>query len=565
MEYIIGTIVLILALIIIGYISKKKSYKEIDRLEQWKIDIMNRPVLDEMSKVKQLNMTGQTEVLFERWRAEWDEIVTIDLPDVEEYLFDAEEYIDKYRFKRAKDVQNRIDQKLSKTEAKINKILSELNELVGSEEKNRQEINDLKEAYREARKNLLAHRYSFGKAESQLENLLDEVVQQFDIYEEKTENGNYLEAREEVLMLKGKLDGIVFKMQYIPQLLVDCQSVLPNQISELREGYKEMVLEGYALDHINLLKETEQLETDLEVCMELIEKAEIDEVQETVIRVKESIDLLYDALEKEVHSKASIMKNIGPAANMLEQSHEENDSLKEETKIVQQTYHLNEKELDQSRQMEMRLSDLTDRYHALKYKLEQNTIASSVLDEELVDIKDQLEAIQVEQAAYKEKLQMLRKDEMAAREKIADIRKRMNESIRQVAKSNVPGLPEEYTYLVSDAKEAIGNVVLQLEQKPLDMHAVQKYLELTVLTVDKLIQSTSDLVENVMLAERVIQYGNRYRSRFTSVAAGLKNAEQEFRNYHYKEALELAAAAIEEVEPGALKKIERILKDSDQE
>lgn len=563
MEYIIGIIVLTLGLIILGYISKKKSYKEIDRLEQWKIDIMNRPVLDEMSKVKQLNMTGQTEVLFERWRAEWDEIVTIELPDVEEYLFDAEEYIDKYRFKRAKDVQNRIDQKLSKTEAKINKILSELNELVGSEEKNRQEINDLKEAYREARKNLLAHRYSFGKAEVQLENLLDEVVLQFDIYEEKTENGNYLEAREEVLMIQDKLDRIVFKMENIPQLLVDCQSALPNQISELREGFKEMAQEGYSLDHINLLKETERLETDLEICVELIEKAEIDEVQVTVIQIKESIDMLYDLLEKEVHSKAAIIKNIGPATNMLEQSHEDNYSLKEETKIVQQSYHLNEKELEQSRQIEMRLTNLADRFNALKYKIEQNTIANSILDEELLDIKDQLEAIQAEQAAYKEKLQMLRKDEMAAREKIIDIKKRMNESIRQIAKSNIPGLPEDYTYLVSDAKEAIQNVVIHLDQKPLDMQAVQKYLELTVLTVDKLIQSTTDLVENVMLAERVIQYGNRYRSRFTSVADGLKNAEQEFRNYHYQEALELAAAAIEEVEPGALKKIERILKDKE--
>jgi septation ring formation regulator len=41
----------------------------------------------------------------------------------------------------------------------------------------------------------------------------------------------------------------------------------------------------------------------------------------------------------------------------------------------------------------------------------------------------------------------------------------------------------------------------------------------------------------------------------------LKKAEQEFRGFNYQEALEQAAAAIEEIEPGALKKIEAMLKN----
>lgn len=66
MEYIIGVIVILLCLYLTGYFLKKKHYKEIDRLETWKMDITDRPVLDEMSRVKKLNMTGQTEELFER-------------------------------------------------------------------------------------------------------------------------------------------------------------------------------------------------------------------------------------------------------------------------------------------------------------------------------------------------------------------------------------------------------------------------------------------------------------------------------------------------------------------
>lgn len=563
MGYILGIIVFIIALILAGILSKKKFYKEIDRLEQWKIEMMNRPILEEMSKVKQLNMTGQTEELFERWRSEWDEVVTIDLPDVEEFLFDAEEYIDKYRFKRAKEVQSKIDQKLLKTEGKINKILSELNELVGSEEKNRMEIEELKESYREAKKNLLAHRHQFGKAELRLELLLDEVIVQFGTYEEKTENGNYLEAREVVLVIKDKLDQINDKMEWIPTLLVDCQSALPAQISELKEGFREMLEQGYVLDDIPLSKETERLENELELLKVDIERAEINDVHTKIKEMKENIDLLYDLLEQEVHAKAFIMKSKEPTSQILEVTHQESQELKIETQLVQQTYHLTEHELEQSRQIETRLVEITKRYEVIKYKIDQNETAHSILGEELKEIKDEIETIQTEQKNYKEKLQMLRKDEMVAREKVVALKRKLNETIRLVSKSNIPGLPEEFKYLFEDAKEGIQNVMTRLEQKPLDMQSVHQYLEVAVMTIDKLIQTAEDMIENVHLAERVIQYGNRYKSRYPSVANGLKNAEQEFRNFHYQEALEQAATAIEEVEPGALKKIEAMLAENE--
>ena len=199
-----------------------------DRLEAWKIDLFNRPIMDEMSKVKQLNMTGQTEELFEGWRNQWDDIVTVKLPDLEEMLFDAEEFIDKYRFNKAKGVQQEINNTLQATEKEINKIVEELHELVGSEEKNRTEIEQLKELYRETKKTLLAHRHNFGKSEKFLEAQLDDVTKKFHDFDEKTEHGNYLEARELVLSIHDQLVKIKHNMDLIPQLLIECQSLIPS-------------------------------------------------------------------------------------------------------------------------------------------------------------------------------------------------------------------------------------------------------------------------------------------------------------------------------------------------
>jgi hypothetical protein len=109
MEIAIMILLLVSGGMIYNYAYRKKMYREIDRLEAWKIAIMNRPITDELSKVKQLNMTGETEQLFERWRQQWDDIVATRLPAVEEKLFDVEEFLDKYRYTKAKGVLRDIE------------------------------------------------------------------------------------------------------------------------------------------------------------------------------------------------------------------------------------------------------------------------------------------------------------------------------------------------------------------------------------------------------------------------------------------------------------------------
>jgi septation ring formation regulator len=553
--YIIGLFILLFALFVIGYFIKKKYFKEMDRLEAWKIDLFSRPIPDEMSKVKQLNMTGQTEELFEKWRNQWDDVVTVKLPDLEEMLFDAEEYIDKYKFKKAKEAQRKIANKLQETETQINKILEELHELIGSEEKNRLEIDGLKELYREAKKTLLTHRHSFGQSEKALEVELDTVSQKFHEYEEKTEQGNYLEAREVVLFIQSKLTTIKKHMDLIPQFLIECQSLIPNQLTEVLEGYKEMLEQGYYLEHIHVETEIKHLEEKLAEILLLIEKSDIDQAEEGIMEVKQRIDILFDLLEKEVHAKHFVMKNEKMAEDLLFSAERENKKLFMEVRDIQESYQITDDDLETLKSLEKELVTIYKRYEILMEKVKQNNIAQSIIGEELNEIKAQLDLIREGQQSFAMKLQALRKDELEARDKIAELTKKMSEAIRLVKKSNVPGLPEDYKYLLEDTKESIQNVKYQLEEKPLNVSALNQYLEIAVLTVDKLVQTTNELIENVVLAERAIQYGNRYRSQYPTVAKGLAEAENAFRRYEYQEAIEQAAAALESIDPEVLKKI----------
>ncbi|RFU66233.1 septation ring formation regulator EzrA [Peribacillus glennii] len=556
MAYIFGIIIVILAFFIWGYFFKKKYFAEIDRLEAWKIDIMNRPVLDELSKVKQLNMTGETEEMFEKWRKEWDEIITVHMPDVEELLFDAEEYIDKYRFSKSKEVQRNITSKLKEIEETIQNILSELNELVGSEENNRLEIEELKDLYRSLKKSLLAHRHSYGKAASIFETRLDDVLEILQQYDSATENGNYLNAREHVLSIKAGLKSIEGKMERIPQLLLECQSSLPGQLEELKEGYKEMLGQGYTLDHIQFEKEVNRIERELSVYAEHLEKGEIAEVEEGVQEIADGVHVLYELLEKEVFSKQYILKNQELLTEEIMGLEYENDKLKAETAIVQHSYQLTESELEAQRKLDKQIAQIAKRYSLLRLKMEENEGSHSFLSEEMQEVESQIKGLKEEQKLFSGKLQALRKDEMEARDTLKDLKKKMADTSRLVAKSNLPGLPEGYKSYIMEAGESLTDVQAKLEEKPLDMASVHLYLGKAVSTINTLHDHTKQLIEQMFLAEKVIQYGNRYRSRYPQVAEALGEAEEKFRNFEYEGALEVAASVIERVDPGSLKKIE---------
>lgn len=155
---------------------------------------------------------------FEHWRNIWMEVIDVHVIKIDSMLFDAEEYIDRFKFKKASHVEQSIEEYIAKCEESKNLIISELDELIGSEEKNRIEIEQIKEHYRSARKTLLAHQYSFGPALSALEKRVEQFVPKFEEFDALTVEGNYLQAREIVLGLNSESQTIYHLLSEVPNV-----------------------------------------------------------------------------------------------------------------------------------------------------------------------------------------------------------------------------------------------------------------------------------------------------------------------------------------------------------
>jgi len=140
-----------------------------------------------------------------------------------------------------------------------------------------------------------------------------------------------------------------------------------------------------------------------------------------------------------------------------------------------------------------------------------------------------------------------------------DLGKEIANSIRLVANSNIPGVTRQYSSVIDEAKESIEKLKEVLNEAPLDIPAVHALVGQAEHNVAELVETTAELVQTAMLAEKIIQYGNRYRRKYPKVEKSLSQAEAAFRHYQYSDALHQAAAAIDEVEPGSIKRIEAMV------
>ncbi|WLR44192.1 septation ring formation regulator EzrA [Bacillus carboniphilus] len=378
MEYIIGIIVVLVLLFSYSYYLRRNIYKQVDRLEGKKIEIMNQSVADELAKVKQLKMAGQTEELFERCRKDWDDIITSQMPKVEEMLYDVEGYADKYRIKRAKQVLQHIEDYLNVVNENIDSIKEEIMNLIMSEEKNATDIQEVKKQFKEIKKQLLAHSYTYGDVFEKLETSLYESFDQLKNFEIETEQGNYFAAKKVLAEQKRKLEKLQNQANNIPRFLIECNTNIPSELEELKKGYQEMIEKGYHLSHIDIDDEIGKVKALLEETLKMVHDGEVSGVEENITGMKDLIDGLYDIFEQEVEAKQYVHQESTSIIYTIQKLSADQKEIAEETSLIKHSYQLKEEDSKKLTEIDEALERIKNQYEQILTKMQMPNIPHSL-------------------------------------------------------------------------------------------------------------------------------------------------------------------------------------------
>ncbi|MET1247340.1 septation ring formation regulator EzrA [Sporolactobacillus sp. STCC-11] len=550
----VGLILIVVFIVAYGGWMRKRTFADIDRAETRRADLMNRPVAMELSKIKQLNMAGDTETKFDKWHKDWDTIVSQSLPGIEETLFNAEELTEKYRFHKAELLIKEVTKKMNVIETHIEEILGELNVVVESETKNRADVTPIKETVHQIKKDIITKRSQFGRTLPSLEQSMKAVEEQLKKYEAETENGNYLDARQILINVRSSADQLLNQISRVPGLYHDLLKTIPDQMKELRQGEREMTDQGYPLDHLQINDQLQEVEKHCQLLATAVNTLELDEADQGLKSVHEQLDWLYTQLEKEVVSR-SRLQEVAPTIEVnMERIGGKIKDLNDETEIVRDSYHITDDDLKMQRDLSKSFQKLENTLNETRN--EDHKEAFSLIFDKLEVLKAELTDMETVADEFSEKIKALRKDEMSARTKIQDLKRQLFETKQLILKSNLPGVPGSFASALQKAGEQLNSVNQKLDEKPLNMVTVQTLLAQASEDINDVFNQAEKLVETANFAEEMIQYGNRYRTDYPDIDQALRAAEQHFRNYDYQAAVETAVRAVEKKEPKVLKRTE---------
>lgn len=551
---VIAVIVAVAALI--TYLVRKKYYNQIDELDQQKKEVLDHAPYDELKEVSELSISGQSAELRKKLERQWKNIESVKYPQLENYLFDAEQATDRYRLTESKRNQDAATKALEEIRNEISELKGALTELIEREQANLKNIDEIKKRYHEVRKSLLAYSFSFGPASESFEQKLNMMEHDFTEFSEHTVSGDHEEASEVVERLTKNIQTTEEQMEQIPPLLTQLTEIYDEQLEDLRQGYINMIENKYLFPNDTILEDVSSLEEDKGDIFEHIRVLQLEEAHAKTDQLGEDIEKMYQRMEVEIEAEpevAELMEQTKRAVYFLQ---EENRRLNAMAKRLEQSYVYIHNEPAILARLEEQAMATRKEYDHLGDRIIGHTIPYSVALTELEDVFNQFAQLNDEYKRVASYLDSYRQEEIKLKNSMNAMEQSLYEMKRALENERLPGLPNDYLELFFSTSDRIETLSVELSRPKIILTDVQRVHKMCEEDVIQLSQMTEDLIKDVNLIELTSQRLYRHKDTHKGVLETIRYSESLFNeDYDYDTALRLLREKLENVAPGSFAEI----------
>ncbi|HGZ4686692.1 TPA: septation ring formation regulator EzrA [Staphylococcus aureus] len=555
--YIILAIIVII-LIAVGVLFYLRSNKRqiIEKAIERKNEIETLPFDQNLAQLPKLNLKGETKTKYDAMKKDNVESTNKYLAPVEEKIHNAEALLDKFSFNASQSEIDDANELMDSYEQSYQQQLEDVNEIIALYKDNDELYDKCKVDYREMKRDVLANRHQFGEAASLLETEIEKFEPRLEQYEVLKADGNYVQAHNHIAALNEQMKQLRSYMEEIPELIRETQKELPGQFQDLKYGCRDLKVEGYDLDHVKVDSTLQSLKTELSFVEPLISRLELEEANDKLANINDKLDDMYDLIEHEVKAKNDVEETKDIITDNLFKAKDMNYTLQTEIEYVRENYYINESDAQSVRQFENEIQSLISVYDDILKEMSKSAVRYSEVQDNLQYLEDHVTVINDKQEKLQNHLIQLREDEAEAEDNLLRVQSKKEEVYRRLLASNLTSVPERFIIMKNEIDHEVRDVNEQFSERPIHVKQLKDKVSKIVIQMNTFEDEANDVLVNAVYAEKLIQYGNRYRKDYSNVDKSLNEAERLFKNNRYKRAIEIAEQALESVEPGVTKHIE---------
>ena len=551
-------IVIILIIVLIVVLKKKrKNYylKLCKNLDTEKNLIGSTPVLLELSKLEPIIKNEKMEEKYQKWQDEFAYIKDEELPKIDDLLIELDTLIDKKEYNLAKSKISKCEIGLYKAKERANYLLDQVKEITLSEEKYRNIITKLKTKYRELNKEYQDHKNLYEEMAEAIELQLENIEKRFLEFETAMDQNQYTDVVHIVKALDTMIEHMEIVISEVPDLLLMCKQMVPKRIKEIEDTKEKMESDGYPLDFLSIDDNMVEAKKNVSVILDRIKVLNLEDCMFELKTILDYLDSIFVAFEKErlsrkVYEEASkdFEKKLNKTVKLVTDIYEQLDD-------IENMYDLNKEDVKIIDEVNKDLIVIKDDHHKMLEKVKNKATPYSSVNDEVEKLSNRLKQVESTLDIALKSLGNMYEDEQRAREQLEEIERLLKECKEKMREYKLPVIEDRYFVELSEANEAILEVIKELSKKPIAIKTLNTRVDTARDLVLKLYNTTVSMIKTAKMSEMAIVYGNRYIPLHEDIEEGINRARNLFFKGDYTSSLKVSVDTIKLVDDNFERKL----------
>lgn len=545
---IIAVIIVVTTLLIIKKIKSDKYKKEVERLDIERNQIVGIPILSEISKVRDLVKTDNLKEKLNEWDTTFKLIKDDRVPKISDLLAEADFLINKKEYKTALKKIANVEMEIEELKSKSNNLLDEIKIITTSEERNRSLITKLKVMYRELQSKFERTRKDYDEIGDSIELQFENIDKRFSEFENAMDHNDYVLVEKIVINIEDLINDMKVILDDVPTIVLMATILIPKKIEDISIYYSRMIRDGYPLDYLNVEYNIKEINNKVNVIMD---NAKMLNTKDAILELKtitDYLDELFKDFDQEKECKNIFHENSKIFKKRLDKVNKMIYNIYLSLDDIKLTYDLKDEEISKFNLINERLENLNKDFKTLIEHSKGKTFAYSKLADELSGLSNKLTRLNDDLEYQLHSISSMQDDEYRAKEQLQSIEKLLKQTKMRLKDFKFPFIPDSYFVELKEAGAAIREIIRELDKKPIVIKILNIRVDTARDLVFKIYNKTNELIKNASMAEKIIVYGNRYRSSYSDVDVSLDKAENLFRKGLYKESYNISLEALGKID-----------------